>query len=209
MACSRFLFLFLLFSISFFSCKKQLKEQVEEQNECDCPRLRYLGIITSIDTLSASHLYETILLQNKSIIPCLIDSIDILEEGFVGFQNPISSTLHAFTIGNQRGINYAYLIEFILSRDTIESVKHTWGADQNLSHWDETIKPYRIYEYGVIVKKDSNGNPMSDALTHDDMIVIKSFYSEWWRANKNKPFEVLREERKKGARILKDPYIWI
>lgn len=207
MACNRFLFLLLLFS--FLSCKEEVKEYAKEQAKVNynCPEFEYFGPNTY--NANASYVHDMVLTYNKQVIPCLIDSIDISRKGFIGFLDPKSSRIPPFFLNNQTGINYAYLIELILSKDSIESVKRTWESDHDFLHWEELVKPYRIYNHCVIVKKDREGYPIPNALTHDDMLVVKWIYSLWWEANKHKSIEVLREERKKGARILKDPYIYI
>jgi hypothetical protein len=41
------------------------------------------------------------------------------------------------------------------------------------------------------------------------MINIKKMYFEWWKHNKGKSIKTLREEFRKGNKILKLPYVWI
>ena len=41
------------------------------------------------------------------------------------------------------------------------------------------------------------------------MVNIKKMYFDWWEENKEKPIEALREEFRKGNKILLLPYVWI
>lgn len=79
------------------------------------------------------------------------------------------SNIPAFMINNRKGIEYAYLIELIMSKDSIEAVEDTWEADD----WEMAISPYRIYKNGVIVKKDKKNEPILEPLSHKDMQKIK------------------------------------
>jgi hypothetical protein len=151
---------------------------------------------------------QEMLSLNKQIIPCLIDSIDTQRTSFVGLVDPRSSYIENWNI-NQIGIKYAYNIDYILSRDSVETIMQTWDDNEDFVHWAERTKPYRIYYFGVIVKQDDNGQSIFEPLTHEDMVIIKKMYSEWWEENKEKPIETLREEFKTGNRILKLPYVWI
>jgi hypothetical protein len=183
-------YLFWLF-ICFSSCKGQ--------NACDC---------NLSERLFSSMIYEEVLFFNKQIIPCLIDSIDMQKTLFIGFKNPMSSHIDNWQI-NQGGIQYAYLVDYILSKDSIETITQTWNENEDILHWAEKIKPYRIYNIGIIVKQDDNGQPILEPLTHKDMVIIKKMYSDWWKKNKDKPIETLREEFRKGNKILQLPYVWI
>jgi hypothetical protein len=151
---------------------------------------------------------QEMLSLNKQIIPCLIDSIDTGRTSFIGFLNPISSYIGNYHF-NQIGIKYAYNIDYILSKDSVETVRQTWNDSEDFSHWAEKTKPYRIYNIGVIVKQDENSQPILEPLNLKDMAQIKKMYSEWWKRNKDKPLETLREEFRKGNKILHLPYVWI
>lgn len=169
------------------------------QNACDCGLLgKSLFFITCEEALSL----------NKQIIPCLIDSMDISETSFIGFQNPISSYLGNYHF-NQKGIKYAYLIDYILSKDRIEVVSKTWSEEEDFAHWAELTKPYRIYNVGIIVKQDENSQSILEPLTPKDMAAIKKMYFDWWKQHKDKSIEVLKEEFRKGNTILQLPYVWI
>lgn len=150
---------------------------------------------------------QEMLSLNKQIIPCLIDSIDTDRTSFVGFVNPMKSNIGYHF--NQIGIQYAYNIDYILSKDSIETVMQTWNDNEDFLHWAEKTKPYRIYNIGVIVEQDDNGQPILEPLTHKDMVIIKKMYSEWWKRNQDKPIKTLREEFRKGSKILQLPYVWI
>jgi hypothetical protein len=145
---------------------------------------------------------------NKTIIPDLIDCMDIDKKSWVGFKPPFSSYLESYHI-NQCGISYAYVIDYILTKDSIESVNKTWGEDRDILHWEEIIKPYRIYSIGVIVRQDEHENLILKPLAHDDMVNIKKMYAAWWNENKDKPIETLRKEFRSGNKILKLPYVWM
>ena len=151
---------------------------------------------------------KEILFLNKQVIPSFIDSIDTPRKSLIGFKNPMSSYIGNYHF-NQSGIRYAYNIDYILSKDSIETVSKTWNDDEDFLHWAELTKPYRIYNIGVIVKQDENNNPILEPLTHKDMIEIKKMYIDWWKKNKNKSIETLREEFRQGNKILKLPYVWI
>jgi hypothetical protein len=169
------------------------------QNACDC----------SLSGKSPFFLTcEEALSLNKQIIPCLIDSIDMQRTLFIGFLNPISSYVGNYHF-NQGGIRAAYLVDYILSKDSVETVNKTWNEEEDWAHWAELTKPYRIYNIGIIFKQGENGQPVLEPLTHKDMVEIKKMYFNWWKHNKDKPIETLREEFRKGNRILQLPYVWI
>ena len=182
-------YLFGLF-ICLSSCKGQ--------NVCDCRLIE--ESIFSVPN-------EEVLLLNKQIIPCLIDSIDTHRISFIGFKSPMSSYIDTWQI-NQIGIQYAYLVDYILSKDSVETVKKYW-SDDDILHWAELLEPYRIYDIGIIVKQDKNNKPILEPLVYEDMVNIRKMYSEWWKKNKDKPIETLREEFRKGNKILQLPYVWI
>lgn len=182
-------YFFLLF-ICLSSCKGQ--------NSCNLSKKSLYSIT-----------YEDALSLNKHIIPCLIDSIDASGTSFIGFKNPISSYIGNYHL-NQKGIRYAYLVDYILSKDSIETVNKTWNEGEDLLHWTELTKPYRIYNIGIIVKQDKNGKPLLDALNHNDMVIIKSLYEKWWKENKSKSIELLRKEwKEKGSILRNSEYMWI
>jgi len=175
--------------------------------------------------------YREILSMNKNIIPCLINLIDTKEKYPITFDNPMSSFIYSYMVDNQKGIKYAYLIELILTKDSIETINKTWDAEEDIIHWCEITLPYRIYGIGIIMKEDKEDkkdnsifypltynnprffDPLTHEglikLTHEDMIKIKEMYLEWWEANKEKPIETLRKEFREGNKILKEPYVWI
>ena len=150
---------------------------------------------------------QEMLALNKQIIPCLIDSIDIDRISFIGFVNPMKSNISYHF--NQIGIKYVYNIDYILSKDSIETVNKIWNDNEDSLHWEELTRPYRIYNIGIIVKQDENNKPILEPLTYKDMVSIKKMYFDWWKKNKEKSIEILREEFRKGNNILKLPYVWI
>jgi hypothetical protein len=178
-------FIFIFFP--FTACKGQKK----------CNEL-YKFIFTN--TAQKNVYYETHLM-GKDAIPCLIDFIDTDKKSIVGFQDPKSSTIYSFNFKNYIGIEAAYLIELILSKDSIETVKS--------NEWEQNVKPYRIYGYGVIVKI-RNKEPILEPLDYGDMKVLKDIYLKWWQSNKEKSIELLRKEWKENKHILNNSnYKWI
>jgi hypothetical protein len=105
-------YFFLLF-VGLSSCKGQ--------NVFDC---RLLSKSNSSET------YQKILSKNKEIVPCLIEHIDIEREGIVAFINPMSSHLYSYMCNNKLGINYAYYIDYILSKDSVETVNDAWENNE-------------------------------------------------------------------------------
>ena len=218
------IYLFLLF-ICLSACNRQNAQETIASEEAHHEKIQNIqGAIDSSETYqnvlqsvcdtcllnksNSSEIYQEILLRNKKIIPFLIEYIDIEKDGVVAFINPISSDLYSYKYNNKLGINYAYYIDYILSKDSIETVNKDWEEPDDY-HWAEITKSYRIYHIGVIVKQDENNKPILEPLTHEDMIKIKKMYSDWWEQNKDKSIETLRKEFRKGNKILKLPYVWI
>lgn len=162
-----------------------------------------------LSKFNGSETYKYVLSKKKEIIPCLIEHIDIEEKGIVAFIDPSSSHLYSYMCSNKLGINYAYYIDYILSKDSIETVDKIWNDNEDFLYWKEIIKPYRIYNLGIIVKQDENNKPILEPLSYKDMVNIKEMYLDWWEKNKEKSIEMLREDFRKGNKILKLPYVWI
>lgn len=171
-----------------------------ENADCD-------SLISYISKLG-NPIFDTVYIRGIKAIPCLIDHLDDSKNSPFGFKNPKSSYIPSFFLkGNQIGIKYAYLIELILAKDTLESSP---DFDWNKNNWEEATKPYRIYDYCVIVRKDENQKPIEDILTNDDMKKIKLIYLAWWKKNQNKSIEQLRNDYKQNGSILKDSdYMWV
>ena len=129
----------------------------------------------------------------KDAIPCLIDMIDVKKESSVGFQDPNSSST-SLTFRNCAGISAAYLIELILSKDSLLNTAMIDGV--------------RIYQIGVIVKIKKN-NPVLEKLNYNDMLVIKKIYTKWWELNKRKTIVQLRDEWRKNKNILGKKFRWV
>jgi len=174
-----------------------------------CKGRQDVGDYNSLEKSYFSTILQKRLALNKEIIPYLIENIDTEETSFIiNFLNPISSFIGSYHI-NQKGILDAYCIDFILSKDSIETVEKILSDDDYLTRWQKQIEPYRIYGLGIIVKQDENDKPILEPLTHEDMVIIKKMYLDWWEKNKEKPIETLREEFRNGNKILQLPYIWI
>lgn len=145
--------------------------------------------------------YKNLWIEGKEAIPCLIKLIDVHEKFMVGMLDPRSSYIPPFMFQNYRGIDAAYLIELILSTDSL-----TLG---NVVDLKETINSYKIYHYCVIVKTEQT-KPILEPLNYQDIQAIEGIYLDWWGKNKNKSILVLRQEWKEHKRILdKSSYTWI
>jgi len=93
-----------------------------------------------------------------------------------------------------------------LSKDTISPYDN---RKLRLNEWDEYIKKYRIFEYGIIVKR-INKIQILNPLYHTDMVEIKKIYLSWWENNKSKSIEQLRKEWIQNGSILNTDgnYLW-
>ena len=92
----------------------------------------------------------------KDIVPYLIRNIDMDKFGLAGFVNPYESNLANTVVGSPLGINYAYMIELILAKDSIlDNVNYDSGYDI----WYEKMKPYQIYGQCVIIRETDQNNP--------------------------------------------------
>ena len=143
----------------------------------------------------------------KDIIPYLISHIDIMQNGLAGFINPYDSNLRNKIIGCPLGVNYAYMIELIMAKDTI--VDNIHYADGN-NVWYEKMKLYRLYGQCVIISKLDLNNPKDKKINFDDMKAIKAIYNDWWESNKDKNLDALRKKwREEGSPLQNSPYMWI
>ena len=132
------------------------------------------------------NLYNQFKLFGKEAIPLLIDAIDKDKLGFVGFKDANSSSLYMFH-QNYVGIRAAYMIEYLLSGTS-------------------TI---RIYEFGVIVKKEKSGQLKMEALTYNEVRDIKRIYEDWWEKNKNESMDELNKVWKQNKSPLNNSsYSW-
>lgn len=176
----------------------------------------YLGRrrIDGIDTIREGYLVQpfppkvvdAIFERGKNIIPYLIQCIDIDDEtGLCGYHNPYYSTLPTI-INAPVGINYAYMIELIMSKDTIEHVNKEIISDGT---WNEVMSPYLLYRHCIIVKKDIYDKTIMEELTIDDMKKIKNIYMDWWEKNKNLGFQEMRKEWRKKHIFRGQPYMWV
>ncbi len=177
--------------LSFLSCNRPVKS--------DCSDL--VESISTAGSISAGA-YEQALDMGKNAIPCLIGHIDVPHTSYLGdFKNPISSYIEPFLF-NQSGIRYAYLVEFLLCKTQIE----VSGSKE----WSDSVQPYRLYDYGIIIKKEVGNAQLPNPLLREDMIVIRKIYSEWWDLNKDRPLDMLRAEYRSGNHPLKESgYMWI
>jgi hypothetical protein len=153
------------------------------------------------NTKDSSSFYLKIQNNWKTYLPQIIEYIDTNKKGEVGFHSDYSSLIEEYTHNNYKGIDAAYLIEFLLAKDVL-SVSKT-----SISTADRS--PFNIYGLGVIVKKRV-GCIEKKPLEFEDMVIIKRLYTEWWNINKGKTLEQLRDEVKKnGGALFKSEYMWI
>lgn len=177
---------------------------------------KYLGcrIVKEKDTVRVGYLFSTfppkvmdaIYEKGDRIIPFLIDCIDIEDEtGSCGFHNPAYSDLPPVVM-EPVGINYAYMIELILSKNAIE---HVTGVPAMGDGWDEVMKPYRLYQHCIIVKKDIYDKPIIEKLSMDDMRKIKKIYSDWWVRHKDSGLQEMRYQWTAKHLFEDTPYMWL
>lgn len=137
-----------------------------------------------VDTVPSFYRFKQI---GKDAIPALISVIDNNERGYIGFLESSSSSLTRLNDGFV-GIRAAYMIEYIL-------------ADTN---------QIELYKYAVIVNNENNRPYNFTPLTLSDMKEIKRSYNDWWRKNKQKSFNELKNDWRKNKRVLDgSKYIWI
>ena len=143
----------------------------------------------------------------KDIVPYLIRNIDMDKFGLAGFVNPYESNLANTVVGSPLGINYAYMIELILAKDSIlDNVNYDSGYDI----WYEKMKPYHIYGQCVIIRETDQNNPKDSKISFDDMKTIKAIYNDWWKSNKDESLESLRKKwREAGSPLQNSPFMWI
>ena len=143
----------------------------------------------------------------KDTVPYLIRNIDMDKFGLAGFVNPYESNLANTVVGSPLGINYAYMIELILAKDSIlDNVNYDSGYDI----WYEKMKPYHIYGQCVIIRETDQNNPKDSKISFDDMKTIKAIYNDWWKSNKDESLESLRKKwREAGSPLQNSPFMWI
>ncbi|MGK2864424.1 MAG: hypothetical protein ACSLE0_21005 [Chitinophagaceae bacterium] len=142
--------------------------------------------LVQVERVDNEDFFKDLKAVGKKAIPLLINVIDTDSLGFVGFQDFNSSTLHLFH-HDYVGIRAAYIIEYIL-------------ADTN---------SIRLYEFGVIVKKNESGKLEMKSLSFKDVKAIKGIYEEWWRKNKNESMKELSNSWKARKRVLDgSDFVW-
>lgn len=146
--------------------------------------------------------YQEFCKIGKEAISILIESIDTKNRGVVGFVNPKLSTPSYYNIDNYKGIEIAYMIEFL-----IKNAKSCDCSSNNKIIFE--FDSIHFYEKGIIVKVD-NGKPVMSSLKFEEILEIKRYYSDWWNNNKNKSPEELSKNWKNNSRALTGTkYIWI
>lgn len=159
----------------------------------------YAGLLPNV--MKEIHSY------GKEVIPYLINHIDMDKYGIAGFFNPYDSNIGNKVIGSPMGVNYAYMIELILAKDSIiDNISFAEG----FSIWQEKMKPYHAYGQCVIIRKKDMDNPQNSKITLDDMKTIKAIYNDWWKNNKDESLVNLRKKwRKEGSPLQNSPFMWI
>jgi len=150
------------------------------------------------DFSDSCNIFNKVFNEGLMVMPILIEFIDLKQKSRVGFHDPSSSSFYEFSQNNYKGIKAAYLIEYLLAIDSIESGKI-----------DKQINTFNIYGYGVIVRQN-NGDAIKKPLTYDDIKKVKQIYEDWWSRNKNKTLHQLRDEwQQKGSVLTGSNYKWI
>jgi hypothetical protein len=135
-------------------------------------------------------LYQEFFKYGKEAIPYLINSIDVNSKTYEGYFHPQNSNLKSLV--NYNGVHAAYMIEFILSRDKLNTT--------NVNEKDA----YVLFNRNIIIKQKDDG-----ALEYKDMSIIKSIYSLWWERNKITSINQLRKDWKSNQRpLLGSSYRW-
>jgi len=125
----------------------------------------------------------------KEAIPNLIANISNSTRVLAMLDNPRSSDRRGNYI--PVGLISAFIIELILSKETLVNKKEDFGlailgsTEENYPYWDGDIR--------------NSGNKFIKA---GDLPEIREIYQAWWEKNKNTPVDVLREMWKNGDRIL-------
>jgi hypothetical protein len=139
-------------------------------------------------------LYPLFNRYNNEAIPVLIDSITSQRRLFQGYMVTEYSTLKSYNI-NMAGIRAVYMIERLVSDGNEPTMTCPNRENDNLL-------------FGLIFRRN-NCDPIKDSLCMDDMIQIQKIYRDWWKENQYKSIKTLRDEWRKGKRILTNvPYGW-
>ena len=190
------LFLFLCFIVS--ACGVHINKLEE--------RTRFL-----LQNPESYQAYDHVVLQRKNIIPELIPFIADTSVVFVPSIHPWSSNLPNVlltTASNLRGICFARLIDYYLSY-TPEIEKEYQKAEKGRLGGSGRFYFYRFYDFGIIIKSDSEGAIIEGPLETEDMIAICRQYTQWWDAHKNESLSSLRKLFREEGGIIKGPYRWI
>lgn len=143
----------------------------------------------------------------KEIIPYLISHIDVEKIGVAEFINPYESNLQNMVILSPWGINYAYMIELILAKDSIND--NIFFAD-GYDIWYEKMKTYKVYSQCVIIRKKDLNNLKKAKISFADIKSIKAIYNDWWESNKKENLDTLRKKwRENGSPLQKSSFMWI
>ena len=135
--------------------------------------------------------------QGKASIPYLIEKIDDTEIVIFSMGHPWNSDgIVLYNMASYAGTLFSYMVELILARDALqETLTPTPFFFSNNDNW--------IYWDGVIERADKQ------PLNAEDMKKIKMHYKTWWKNNKEKSIEELREDWKNQKRPLsKTVYSW-
>lgn len=154
--------------------------------------------------------YHIYMLKGK-VIPTLINMIDFedLVNVFSDFADPWSSSMSNLFV-EQVGIQYAYMIEFILKARDMDG--HIFFHSDSPEQWQRLVNRFKVFEHCIIVKKGTtfvNSIYDHEPLAFKDLCKIRKLYSEWWKNNKDKPFEVLKRDYQSVTILDGSEYEWI
>lgn len=153
------IFLLLFLQIPFFChSQKTMTEKIESYLMSDMDTVKYEP---SYPCENDNSYFSDFYMEGKSVIPLLIDVIDMDEQGSCGFYDVRSSFY--FPLHNYRGQRSVYMLEYLLSD---ESRKKLSGC--------------------CVIAKRRNTESQLEKLDLNDMKIIKQIYKSWWEKNKNK-----------------------
>ncbi len=154
--------------------------------------------------------YQIYKLKGK-VIPTLINMIDFEDMAtvFSDFADPWSSTMNNMIV-EQVGIQYAYMIEFILKARDMD--RHIAFHRDSPEQWQRLVNRFKVFEHCIIVKRGASFvNSIYDhqPLAYKDLCKIRTIYSKWWEKNKDKPFEDLKRDYQSVTILEGSEYEWI
>lgn len=158
-----------------------------------CANAKISRSINNIQTANKKNFTQKTIIRifkdGKTSIPLLIDNISEKRGAFAfELKNPLNQKKEQFYLSF--GFLYAYLVELILAKDTLEidlESKKLLMSSDNYIFWEGSVIP-----------------GLSDRIVTADeaLIEIQRYYRQWWNENKHKSLQQLRKEWKLGKRPL-------